>query len=69
MPITQKPLEVRMGSGKGNVEYWVARVLPGKVLFEIEGMSEDDRARGIPPGLRKAVGIDGVRQASACVRT
>jgi len=30
-----------MGSGKGNVEYWVAKVLPGKVLFEIEGMSED----------------------------
>ena len=40
VPITQKPLEVRMGSGKGNVEYWVAKVLPGKVLFEIEGMSE-----------------------------
>src|ERR1700687_4936655 len=41
VPITQKPLEVRMGSGKGSVEYWVARVLPGKVLFEIEGMSEE----------------------------
>ena len=41
VPITQKPLEVRMGSGKGNVEYWVAKVLPGKVLFEIEGVSED----------------------------
>jgi large subunit ribosomal protein L16 len=41
VPITQKPLEVRMGSGKGNVEYWVAKVLPGKVLFEIEGMSEN----------------------------
>jgi len=41
VPITQKPLEVRMGSGKGNVEYWVAKVLPGKVLFEIEGMSEE----------------------------
>src|ERR1700691_4618629 len=40
VPITQKPLEVRMGSGKGNVEYWVAKVLPGKVLFEIEGMRE-----------------------------
>ena len=40
VPITQKPLEVRMGSGKGNVEYWIAKVLPGKVLFEIEGMSE-----------------------------
>ncbi|HEY2682076.1 MAG TPA: 50S ribosomal protein L16 [Steroidobacteraceae bacterium] len=41
VPITQKPLEVRMGSGKCNVEYWVAKVLPGKVLFEIEGMSEE----------------------------
>jgi large subunit ribosomal protein L16 len=41
VPITQKPLEVRMGSGKGNVEYWVAKVTPGKVLFEIEGVAED----------------------------
>ena len=40
VPITQKPLEVRMGSGKGNVEYWVAKVLPGKVLFEMEGVDE-----------------------------
>ncbi len=38
-PITQKPLEVRQGSGKGNVEYWVALVQPGRVLFEIEGVS------------------------------
>ena len=42
VPITQKPLEVRMGSGKGNVEYWVAKVTPGKVLFEIEGVPEAD---------------------------
>jgi large subunit ribosomal protein L16 len=41
VPITAKPLEVRMGSGKGNVEYWVARVTPGKVLFEIEGVTEE----------------------------
>ena len=34
VPVTQKPLEVRMGSGKGNVEYWIARVKPGKVLIE-----------------------------------
>jgi len=40
VPITQKPLEVRMGSGKGNVEYWIAKVTPGKVLFEIEGVPE-----------------------------
>jgi large subunit ribosomal protein L16 len=41
VPITKKPLEVRMGSGKGNVEYYVAKVLPGKVLFEMEGVSEE----------------------------
>jgi large subunit ribosomal protein L16 len=41
VPITKKPLEVRMGSGKGNVEYWVAKIKPGKVLFEMEGVTED----------------------------
>jgi large subunit ribosomal protein L16 len=40
LPVSKKPLEVRMGSGKGNVEYWVARVQPGKVLFEMEGVNE-----------------------------
>ena len=40
VPITKKPLEVRMGSGKGNVEYYVARVQPCKVLFEMEGVTE-----------------------------
>lgn len=40
-PITQKPLEVRMGKGKGAVEYWVAQILPGKVLYEVEGVSEE----------------------------
>jgi large subunit ribosomal protein L16 len=39
-PITKKPLEVRMGKGKGNVEYWVALVQPGCVLYEMEGVSE-----------------------------
>ena len=38
-PITKKPLEVRQGKGKGSVEYWVALIQPGRVLFEIEGMS------------------------------
>src|SRR5690606_20283216 len=36
-PITQKPLEVRQGKGKGSVEYWVAQIRPGKMLFEMEG--------------------------------
>ena len=40
-PITQKPLEVRQGKGKGNVEYWVCQIQPGKVLFEMEGVSEN----------------------------
>lgn len=40
-PITKKPLEVRQGKGKGNVEYWVAVVQPGRVLFEMEGITPD----------------------------
>ncbi|HHF3725116.1 TPA: 50S ribosomal protein L16 [Haemophilus influenzae] len=40
-PITEKPLEVRMGKGKGNVEYWVALIQPGKVLYEMDGVSEE----------------------------
>ena len=41
-PITKKPLEVRQGKGKGNVEYWVAVIQPGKVLYEIEGVLENE---------------------------
>jgi large subunit ribosomal protein L16 len=40
-PITKKPLEVRQGKGKGNVEYWVAQVKPGTLLYEMEGVSEE----------------------------
>jgi large subunit ribosomal protein L16 len=40
-PVTQKPAETRMGKGKGSPEYWVAVVKPGRVLFEIQGVSED----------------------------
>lgn len=40
-PISKKPLEVRMGKGKGNPEYWVSLVKPGHVLYEMEGVSED----------------------------
>jgi large subunit ribosomal protein L16 len=40
-PVTKKPLEVRMGKGKGGVEYWVAQVQPGRMLYEIEGVSEE----------------------------
>jgi large subunit ribosomal protein L16 len=40
-PITKNPLEVRQGKGKGNVEYWVAQIQPGRMLYEIEGISEE----------------------------
>ena len=40
-PITKKPLEVRQGKGKGNVEYWVAQIQPGRVLYEMEGVAEN----------------------------
>jgi large subunit ribosomal protein L16 len=40
VPVTRKPAEVRMGSGKGSVEFWCARVEPGRILFEIEGVPE-----------------------------
>jgi len=40
VPVTKKPLEVRMGSGKGSVELWVTRIKPGRIIFEIDGVSE-----------------------------
>ena len=60
-PITKKPIEVRMGNGKGNVEFWVAPVQPGRMLYEIEGVTEADSARGISPGRRQAFGADPIR--------
>ncbi|MGB1581170.1 MAG: 50S ribosomal protein L16 [Nevskiales bacterium] len=41
VPVTKKPIEVRMGKGKGNVEYWVCKVQPGSMLYEMEGVSEE----------------------------
>ncbi|MBL8640582.1 MAG: 50S ribosomal protein L16 [Alphaproteobacteria bacterium RIFCSPHIGHO2_12_FULL_45_9] len=41
VPVSKKPLEVRMGSGKGSPEFWVARVKPGRIMFEIEGVPEE----------------------------
>ena len=40
-PISKKPLEVRQGKGKGNVEYWIAQVQPGRMLYEMEGVAEE----------------------------
>jgi large subunit ribosomal protein L16 len=41
VPVTSKPTEVRMGKGKGSVDYWAARVKPGRIMFEIDGVGED----------------------------
>ncbi|MCY3810430.1 MAG: 50S ribosomal protein L16 [Gammaproteobacteria bacterium] len=46
-PITKKPLEVRQGKGKGNVEYWVALIQPGRVIYEMEGVPEADARRAL----------------------
>ena len=46
-PVTEKPAETRMGSGKGSPEYWVAVVKPGRVMFEIGGVSEEDAREAI----------------------
>jgi ribosomal protein L16/L10AE len=63
VPITKKPLEVRMGNGKGNVEYWVAKVKPGQGALRDGGRRREDRARGVPPGRRQALGLHHFREA------
>ena len=52
-PVTQKPAETRMGSGKGSVEYWVAVVKPGRVLFEIADVSEEQAREAMRLALHK----------------
>jgi large subunit ribosomal protein L16 len=52
-PISSKPAEVRMGKGKGSVEYWVAPVAPGRILFEIDGVAEELAAEAIRLGAAK----------------
>lgn len=52
-PITKKPAEVRMGKGKGNPEYWVAPIQPGRVLFEVDGVSEEVAKRALELGAQK----------------
>ena len=41
VPVSKKPAEVRMGKGKGSVEYWVSRIHPGRIIFEVDGVNED----------------------------
>ena len=47
VPITKKPTEVRMGKGKGSVEYWVCRVKPGRIMFEVDGVSIDEAKKAM----------------------
>ena len=77
-PVTEKPAETRMGSGKGNPEYWVAVIKPGRVMFELAGVDEDrellgerrlagigvrDDREGAPPrGLGRQVGAIGLKR-------
>jgi large subunit ribosomal protein L16 len=60
-PISQKPAEVRMGNGKGNPEYYVAEIQPGKVLYEINGVPEATRSRSVPAGLGQAAAAHDLR--------
>src|SRR3954462_2795462 len=53
VPVTQKPTEVRMGSGKGSPKVWAARVNPGRIMFEIDGVPEDVAREALPLGAGK----------------
>src|SRR5690554_4715235 len=53
VPVTGKPTEVRMGKGKGSVDYWAARVKPGRVMFEIDGVSEEIAREALRLGAAK----------------
>ncbi len=58
VPITQKPIEVRMGKGKGSPDYWAARVKPGRIMFEIDGVSE--------PVAREALRLAAMKMSVKC---
>lgn len=53
VPVSKKPLEVRMGSGKGNPEWWAARVKPGRIMFELDGVSEEIARTALELGAAK----------------
>src|SRR6478672_11841558 len=53
VPVTQKPTEVRMGSGKGSPEFWVCRVKPGRIMFELDGVAEDVAREALRLGAAK----------------
>ena len=63
VPVSKKPLEVRMGSGKGAPELWVARVKPGRIMFEIDGVPVDDRQGSAGACRRQIADQDPLRRA------
>jgi len=66
VPVTQKPAEVRMGKGKGSVEYWVAKIKPGRVMFEIDGVPEALATEAIRLGAAKlSVGTKFIKRLQA----
>jgi large subunit ribosomal protein L16 len=66
VPVTQKPAEVRMGKGKGSVEFWVAKVKPGRVMFEIDGVPEALASEAIRLGAAKlSVGTKFIKRLQA----
>ena len=62
VPVSKKPAEVRMGSGKGAPEFWAARVKPGRILFELDGVTRHDRQGGAGARRRQAADQDPVRR-------
>ena len=53
VPVSKKPAEVRIGKGKGSVEFWVSRIHPGRILFEVDGVSEDVAKKALMLGAAK----------------
>ena len=62
VPVSAKPAEVRMGSGKGSPEFWVVRVAPGRIMFEIDGVPAGPGARGADPGCGEAADPHALRR-------
>ena len=69
VPVSKKPTEVRMGKGKGAPEFWAARVHPGRIMFELDGVPVELAREALTPGGRQAADQDALRRAHRRVRT
>ena len=68
VPVSKKPTEVRMGKGKGAPEFWACRVAPGRIMFELDGVPADCRARGAVARRREAADQDAFHRADRRVK-